>query len=120
MLPTLSEIVSLRLCKDESVALISTATPHQAGKPPRRGMPSAFTLGLGLHLLALVDFSIMWLQRPHYIPPESVPQIPPWTLIIFWLKHVLCKYFLLLDLTFLKQGAYIHHFLLAPTPCCRA
>lgn len=84
-------------------------------------MPPDFTPGLGLRLLGLVDFSIMWSQRPHYIPPESVPQISLWMLIIFWLKTCPVCYFLLLDLTFLKAGSiYIRHFLLAPYPCCRA
>ena len=77
-------------------------------------MPPDFTPGLGLRLLGLVDFSIMWSQRPHYIPPESVPQISLWTLIIFWRKHVLYKYFLLLNLTFLKARSIHPSFFVSP------
>ena len=47
-------------------------------------MPCDSMLGLGSPLLELVDFSTVWFrnsQRPHYIPPESVPKVPPRKLI---------------------------------------
>lgn len=46
----------------------STATPHQAGKPPRRNATWLHTRDWAYVYFEPVDFSIMWSQRPHYIP----------------------------------------------------
>lgn len=121
-LPTWSEIFSLWLSKDESVARISTATPRQARNSSRRGMPPDSIPGPGLPLLELVVISIMCFrnsQRPHHIPPESVLKILPGNPLL-WVKHFLYKYFLLLDLTSMKAGSMAPTFFISHSACHRA
>lgn len=122
LLLTWSEIFSLWLSKEESAALIRTATPHQARNSSRRGIPSYLVPGPSLPPLELVVISIMWFrnsQRPHHIPPEWALKIPPGNLLL-WLKHFLYEWFLLLDLTFIKTGSMAPSFFVSPPACHRA